>query len=307
MNLKFFIDKFRDLKLKSPRLFSSSRDNENCYYTDSIAYSKNCFYSFIGGWAEDCYYVYFVLKSKDCVDCTKIDQCELCYECIDCFQSYNLNFSQNCRMSRDSEYCYGLVDCHHCFLSSNLRHASYVFQNKKFSKSEYEEKLEVYKKFHTQEQLYNEFLFFLGSPIRINIQQINCEDCIGSELTNCKNVYHGFDLAMAEDFLYSEEGGYGKDCCDTFITTGELNYECYGVTKNSYNCNFCIDLTTCVDCEFCITGFNLHNCFGCCYLKDKKFYILNEPHSSEDYKKTVFDLKKQLLNVNLYGPALLEL
>ena len=37
-----------------------------------------------------------------------------------------------------------------------------------------------------------------------------CENCIGSELSFSKNVYVGFDLINAEDYLYSEEGGTAK-------------------------------------------------------------------------------------------------
>lgn len=301
MQLDYFIKTFRELLEHSPRLFSTSRDNENCLYTEGIAYSKNAYWIFYGGWIQDCYYGTFLTKCQDCVDCLKVENSTLCYECTECVQCYNSTFLLKCNTTQDSEYCVNLRNCEHCFLSGNFQHSSYVFKNKKYPKEEYEEIVRRYKEEKNVWQLYSEWQDLHEKTPRVNLTLTQCENCIGNDLLFSKNVYMGFDLIRAEDFLYSDEGGYGKDCCDTLLATGELHYECFGVTKNSYNCNFSVWLTACSNCDFCSGCYDCSDCFGCVYLKGKKFHILNKPYSAEKYKKEVDSLKASLKTAQLYN------
>ena len=305
MQIEYFIKTFRDLRNQSPQLSSTSRDNENSLYTEGVAYSKNTYYLFYGGWAQDCYYGEFLVKCQDCVDCLKIENSSLCYECVECIQCYNSNYLLKCNSVHDSEYCIGLRNSSSCFLSGNLEHAAYVFKNKKYSKKEYEKLVRKYKDTKSGQQLYDEWLDLCKNLPRLNLNMTQCENCIGTDLSFSKNVYMGFDLVNAENFLYSEEGGFGRDCCDTFLTTGELNYECYGVTKHSYNCNFCVACTTCVNCEFCSRCYDCSDCFACVYLKGKKFHILNKAYSEADYHREVESLKKKLHADRMYDFNLL--
>ncbi len=301
-----FLKKLGELRANSPRLFSTSRENENSLYTEAVAYSKNCYYLFLGGWLEDCYYGELLVKCQDCVDCTKIEQSSLCYECVECISCYHSNYLFKCTSVQDSEYCLGIRNSSHCFLSANLDHASYVFKNKKYTKEEYEDLVLVYKQEKTAPQLYEEWQALCDKTPRLHLVMTQCENCLGSDLSFSKNVYRGFDLVNAEDYLYSEEGGYGKDCCDTFLATrGELHYECYSVTKNSYNCNFCVDLVTCSNCEFCARCYDCSDCFGCSYLKGKRYHVLNTPYAPEEYKKEVSNLKKTLLNAGKYNLSIM--
>ena len=296
MTIETFLKQFYALRNKSPHLFSTSLENENSLYTEALAYSKNCYCVFTGGWAQDCYYSEFLIKDKDCVDCLKIEQSELCYECTDCYQCYNGDFLRNCNSTRDSRYCFGLKNCANCFLSSNQRHTSYVFKNKRYSKEKYETLVEAYCKARSPEQVYCEFIDMARAAVRINLEIINSENCLGNNISNSKNVYYGFDIVNGEDYFYAEEAGFGRDCCDIYVAgEGELFYECVGVVKKSYNCSMCINCVTCVNCELCQTCYNLNDCFGCFYMQGKKFHILNQPYSAEEFKKERNALRKGLI------------
>ena len=72
----------------------------------------------------------------------------------------------------------------------------------------------------------------------------------------------------------------------------------------NYNCNFLIHTDYCSDSEFCAYSKNLKNCFGCVYLENKQYYILNKKYSPEEYKKRVEEIKKELQNKNLYNMKL---
>lgn len=296
MNLETFLKKFRTLRDASPHLFSSSMQNENCLYTDAIAYSKNCYYLFTGGWAEDCYYGEFLVKCKDCVDSLKVEGCELCYECVDCSQCSRSAFLLNCNTTHDSEYCFSLRDCHDCFLSSNQHHKSYLFKNRQYGKEQYLDLVSAHKKAHSARELYVGWRALCDSAIRINLTLLSSENCIGNNISNSKDCYHSFDIVNGEGYLYSEEAGYGRDSCDVCISgEGELQYECIDVVSGSYNCSFCISAVTCVNCELCSGVYNLTDCFGCFYLKGKRFYILNEAYTPEEYARTKGALRSALI------------
>ncbi len=301
-----FVKKFRALNASSPRVFSTTRDSENCLYTEALAYSKNCYYVVLGGWAEDCYCGDFVLKCRDCVDFLKIEGCELCYECVDCYQCYNGDFLLNCNAVRDSQYCFGLKDCTNSFLSSNQHHKSFLFKNEQCIPEEFHARVAEYKKSHSPEELYREFLTRSRDAIRISTNIINSEDCVGDYITDSKSAYWCFDVARGRDYFYSQESGYGHDSCDVLFTgEGELLYECIDVTKKSYNCSFCISCTTCVNFEFCVTCYDSSDCFGCVYIKGGRYMILNTKYGAEAYHQEVTALKKALLNAGVYNLGLL--
>ena len=55
----------------------------------------------------------------------------------------------------------------------------------------------------------------------------------------------------------------------------------------------------CSDSEFCAYSKNLKNCFGCVYMENKKYYILNKPFSPEEYEKKVAEIKKELMEAGM--------
>ncbi len=56
--------------------------------------------------------------------------------------------------------------------------------------------------------------------------------------------------------------------------------------------------------EFCAYGRNLKNCFGCVYMENKEYHILNKPYSPEDYEKEVAKIKKELMDAGKYNMGL---
>ncbi len=103
--------------------------------------------------------------------------------------------------------------------------------------------------------------------------------------------------------------GYSKDCF--FLTMADWDENCsYG--SNVYHCNdtfdnlmldesqLCYETTNCQKCHEafycldCTASFNISfsknlvgcsNCIGCVNLKNKQYYIFNQPYSKEEYEK----------------------
>ncbi len=115
------------------------------------------------------------------------------------------------------------------------------------------------------------------------------ERMINSEFTNCsgdmKDCYLVFASSQAEKSLYSI---YLKDCvkcCDCFfVLHSELCYECTDCEKCydlkfSNNCSGCHSSMFLEDCRAC------SDCIACVGLRQKKYHVLNQSYSKEEYEK----------------------
>lgn len=74
-----------------------------------------------------------------------------------------------------------------------------------------------------------------------------------------------------------------RDCMDClYLEKSELCYEVVNGTS-CYRCTFSDNLETCSDCHYCKNCIGCKDCFGCINLRNKQYYIFNEPHSKEEY------------------------
>ena len=108
---------------------------------------------------------------------------------------------------------------------------------------------------------------------------------------NQKNTYFVGGADMAEDCAYMFGSNIRvKDCFDTY-RVGDLEL-CYGVVdceKSSrlffaQDCVGCANSALLYDCRNCV------DCFGCVGLRNKQYYVFNQPYSKEEYKKKVDSL-----------------
>lgn len=149
---------------------------------------------------------------------------------------------------------------------------------------------------------------------RLNIFTNKSENCdYTCHSFGNKNCYLSFRIKNCEDVYYTLQGISSKDCLDCFtINESELCYECTDCDK-CYNCKF---LSCAKNCHDCIMGYDLigcNDCFGCCGLRNKQYYILNNPKSQAEYKDFIKDLnfcdklsfqelKEKFLNLKLKTP-----
>ncbi len=117
----------------------------------------------------------------------------------------------------------------------------------------------------------------------LNINGINSDYVNNSE--DNKNCYLLFAAQKNEDSMYGRliyRSRYAIDC--DFLQDSELCYECIDCRKCS-GCFFSDNCETSIDLIFC---FNLRNCQNCIFstnLRNKNYYIFNQPVSKEEYKK----------------------
>ena len=107
-----------------------------------------------------------------------------------------------------------------------------------------------------------------------------------------RNCYMIFDSDMNNDCYYSHGINSCKNTLDcTRSKSCEISYECV-------DCINCFRLFYSQDCEGCGDSAFLKNCisvrnsFMCSNLKNKEYYIFNQPYSEEKYKKLMNSLVK---------------
>lgn len=286
-----FFSQFSELMHKVPRLSMMSANNENSDYTNCVSHLKNCYLVFSSDYNQDCYYSVWLESSKDCMDNLQVDQSELLYYCFFCQNCHNCNFLINCSECHDSSFLFDCKGCSNCFMSSGLRNKQYYFENKPYSREEYEEKMKTLD-LGSATQLKNLKAQFLNqitkTPRLFMYRTGRVQNSTGNLLTDTENCIECFDTLRGQDCIYTQGALDIKSTQHSTFVMGELGYEnieCVpapnhsGFNMNSYSGHNLWYTDTCMN--------NCQNCFGCIGLKHKEYCILNKQYTKEAYETLV--------------------
>lgn len=166
-----------------------------------------------------------------------------------------------------------------------------VWMTDKWNPLEYGQEYDFSRPFFKQ---FNELLHKV--PLK-NLNVVNgVQSDYSNNFTDPKNCYLCFNGNSSEDCMYSHGLTYCKDCVDvSHLSKCET---CYG----SFWLNSCNKTFFCNNCEnsydiwFSKNCMGCNNCFGCAGLRNKQYYIFNEPFSKEDYAT-----KLKSFNLNSYA------
>ena len=292
---KDFFSQFAELLQQVPKFSTYNKRTENTDYGNNVIEDKDCYLLFVTLGNQDCYYGFTMGYCKNCVDNLRTISCQNCYECTKTQNSYECFYCFNCHGCFSSQYlrdCIGVDSSAFCIW---LRNKKYYFLNKPYAKSEFKEILLRLKEdplFLSETKAAYEILKF-QVPVNTNsIEQ--SENSSGDYLDNCKNCSNCFDTIMAEDCRYCYDTANASDNMDVYLwwaaftrDTGSISYEC----ENSFNSSamfFCSCVTFQSDnvlysdtCHCC------KHCFGCAWLRNKEYCILNKQYTKEEYEKIV--------------------
>jgi hypothetical protein len=117
---------------------------------------------------------------------------------------------------------------------------------------------------------------------------VNCEDCTGGALHNCKNMRSCFDVGNARDCAYCYLCDSINDCYDTYESAFdcELQVEGYACNrgKRLLSCSISYDVHDVAYCDICHNSSDL---FGCVGLRRKQYCVLNKQLRKEEYERLV--------------------
>ncbi|MBI3335733.1 MAG: hypothetical protein HY001_04515, partial [Candidatus Portnoybacteria bacterium] len=139
-------------------------------------------------------------------------------------------------------------------------------------------------------QQFKELLSRVPLAALFNKNAVNSDYCNHTE--DMKNSYLAFGSIFGENIFYSKGAISSKDSMDMLF--GDKNERTYETISNEqcYNVVFSKNCTSCTDSMFIRDCHGCSSCFGCVNLRNKSYYIFNEPYSKEEYEKTIlgFDL-----------------
>ncbi|MFA6189899.1 MAG: hypothetical protein WC711_00050 [Candidatus Staskawiczbacteria bacterium] len=126
---------------------------------------------------------------------------------------------------------------------------------------------------------------------------------INSEYTHLaadnKDCYMLFESSNNERCNHSYWMQQSKDCLDcAFVNSSELCYE-VSVAWNCYKVFFSKECRDCTESYFLQDCVGCSNCYGCVGLRQKHYYIFNEPHTKEEYFKIIEEKKAQMKEGNI--------
>jgi len=301
---KPFFVQFNNLLKSVPRLCLINANSVNSEYTHLAADNKDCYLLFESSNNERCDYSYWMQQSKDCVDCSFVNNSELCYETLIAWNCYKLFYSKECRDCTDGFFLLDCVGCSNCYGCVGLRNKNYYVFNKPYSKEEYlkilgEKKNEMFENgIDKLRNEFNEFALRYRNKYAYIQKAVNSSGNYLLNVKNCSLCFHGYD---AEDCKY----GYhvwrnSKDNMDvsTVGRDAQLVYETINTGVGIYNVKFGIqNWNGNNDVQYSEACFGSQNLFGCTGLRTKQYCILNKQYIKEDYVQTMEKIIKQMADV----------
>jgi hypothetical protein len=205
----------------------------------------------------------------------------------------------DCNSCTDCHFSSLLNSCSNCFGCVALSHKKYCIFNKQYTKEEYFKKVEELKK-EKPEKILDQMLDLKQKIPHPASQQFNSENCpYGDYIYDSKSSYFIFTSRGCENSGYIYKGGNTKNCWDLFFsggTTNSFSERCYELTDTDdcYQSGFLMNSKNCVNCYYSQDLTNCTDCFGCVGLTNKKYCILNNQLTKDQYEKAVLQIKKEL-------------
>lgn len=292
-----FFAQFERLQNVVPRIYFSSKGNENCEYSNHVANCRNC-YLLVGSMeSEDCHYGHRVFHSRDCLDCLFVEHCELCYECINCEHCYDVQYAFDCHNVRNSRYVERCIGSSNLLYCMGVEQGSFQILNEQLTENEFlKKRVEILASPALQqscERKMNELRSSLSNQQQIIRQSENCTGNFIVQSHNCSNVYDAHHL---EDVQYAYDCGGITDSMDlhSVYGPGSLNYEVYSASIAVHNNLFIRDCWPAEHLIYCDHCFGTRHSFGCIGLGKHQYCILNKQYAKEEYERLVPQIIKSM-------------
>jgi hypothetical protein len=169
--------------------------------------------------------------------------------------------------------------------------------NEQLTAAEYDKRLSEFEGFSATEKarVLEDFYSVRRNAAHLGIHQFRCENSIGQHLSECADCYQCYESFALEDCIYNIECNGNKNSIDLTVCFETEDSCCCIQSPLNKSCSFLMHTDYCGYSEFCAYSKNLVDCFGCVYLANKRYHILNKPYSKEDYEKQVAEIKRQLI------------
>ena len=292
-----FFEQFKEHRFAVPRITLANEKSVNSEYTNQSNNNRNCYMTVAANECEYCMYGNWLQKSKECVDCWCVIDCELMYESLFCGNCYHCAFVNDAGDCHNVYFCDDIVGCSDCFGCVALRKKSYCWFNEQLTKEEYEKRFAEVDWSPEGIQKNREKLRELR--LQIPLDHLHGDfnvNSSGDYIDHNKNANYVFNCGKNENLKYGQDAWEAKDCMDlTETLKNELEYELEGAGWSNGSMFSC-KLWTGRDILYSELTFNGEHLLGCVSTIKKKYCIFNKQYSPEDWKtmkaKIVEHMKK---------------
>ncbi len=295
-----FFEQFGNMMKKVPQISLFTSNNENSEYTNFSEAEKNCYFLFASNRNEDCYYSSMIWDSFSCMDCFSLEKSQNCYSLVDWANCIRVNFSQKVYNSSFCSYIFDCDWCNYCFWCTWLRNKEYYILNVPLSKEEYKKTINDSKKIAS---IIEEFEILKQNQIRLYENIKSCENVSWWNLMNCKNCINCFNSFWLEDAKFTENSPWNSsNVYDISWCTGtNLSLELVSIA-NAYNMLFVwISHLSSSHQIYSLYCHNSSNLFGCIWLRNKQYCILNKQYTKEEYEKLVPKIIEHMMKTWEWG------
>ncbi len=287
-----FFEQFDNLNSSVPKLSLINMSSENSEYTALWWWNKDC-YMIVWNHSENCYYWIYTVKSVNTVDYFFSAENENCYEVVYCNKCYLTFFSNNSESCSNSYFLYNCKSCNNCFWCVNLVNKDYHIFNKQVSKDEFNNfvKENINWSYSNIEKLKKQFDEFKKDFPLKNLLMTNVFKSFWNNVKNLKNTNYCFD---SDGIHWSLEDSKFIDLSVSI----QSNYDLVDATNMSFSydslsigdgiqVSFSFLIINCNNIYYSQNCHNSSYLFGCVWLRDKKYCILNKQYTKEEFNNLV--------------------
>ncbi len=295
---KNFFEQFNYLLRNTPiPSMTFQHESENSEYSILTSKAKNCYMLFASWDCEDSFYSTRLIKTKTVYDSIDWTNLERCYQVINSENLYWCSYILNSNNCQNCSFSYDLENCSDCVLCYNLVWKKYCINNKQYSKEKYFIELN-----RIRLDLFLNWWKFLDEilkkAINKDLMMVSCENSLWDNLKNCKNCKLCFHFEEAENCKYWENGWMW--CYNSYDWRGfganlQFWYEVLDTWVWAVKNYFLISCYWCRDTYYSMNCHNSNNLFGCIWLKNKSYCILNKQYTKEEYNELLPKLINKMI------------
>jgi len=240
-------------------------------------------------------YGHWCQRWKNNIDNLLIEECELCYECVNIKNWFESYFCTNSNNIYNCYYCDDCSNISYSIWSVWKKHWKYIILNECFDEKYY---LYFLKKLKTDKSFYSDFLkkykILKDNFIKKYFNWINNINFIWDYVQNCNNSFYSFNNRDCKDIKFCFDSWQEKFCYDLTETLDdeksyEVQWSAYWnwllfVSQTWHNSKVLYSQLV----------FYSNNCFWCVWLKNKEYCILNKQYTKEEYEELVPKIIKHI-------------
>ena len=277
-----FFEQFSDLINLVPRISLINKNHDNAEYCNFALGNKNSYLLFTSWGNDSSAYLNRSWSSNDTLDGINIKDCSLCYDITDSSNCHKSIHVINCSSCSHCMFSENLTNCNNCFWCSNLINKEYYIGNTSIWKEKYQSTVDDL--LSNPEKLTAFLAKQHTSKFYKNLQGTGNSNCTGNFISYSKDSHNCFDGSHLEDCAYSSNITESKNVYDTDNDDhSEIVYETIWSEKN-YFCLFndiCWFNSHLMYSSLC---FDSKNSFGCVWLRNNEYCILNKQYTKEQYE-----------------------